>query len=464
MKNSHKGFVISVITVIVVLLVIGGGAYIYTNNKTEAPVKTPDIVSNVLTTTPVVPVICNNGQNYELTSDQRIYIDKIRMPTSYILPAGQIKLGIKNINTGEINYSLPYSYTTNEPSKIEISGNIAKDLVSSYFDYALNINISVAGLNNCGNVKQPMRIMIGDPFLGKDTAIIYPKDIIPSQVLPSGQDWADASVGQVITEYNVIKVTDIVRSLQEKIFAHKAINGDVILMGLLPSACGASGQPLGFGVGCLITSVESTTQPQWGIIFHEMGHIVENFLGELPNGLGGTYSNNRSYFGEIDKQSVGNFMYAEGIATLAALYAEKNILVNNQTYKLPSKVITGIRNQFNNDHSNYLEKLSDYESAGGVFSSMTPDVLDGIFINLAENDSINRLRWEIYPKFFKIYQNPLPIFITGPLTELQGHTYFIAGLSAASGKDLRYLFRDKWHFPIDDLYFNEIYPKLILFL
>ena len=47
MKNSQKGFVIPIIVVIVVLLAIGGGAYIYTNSKVEAPVSIPAITNNV---------------------------------------------------------------------------------------------------------------------------------------------------------------------------------------------------------------------------------------------------------------------------------------------------------------------------------------------------------------------------------------------------------------------------------
>ncbi len=51
MKSSQKGFVIPVVIAIIALLVIGGGAYIYTNTKVEAPANIPEIVSNVPTST-----------------------------------------------------------------------------------------------------------------------------------------------------------------------------------------------------------------------------------------------------------------------------------------------------------------------------------------------------------------------------------------------------------------------------
>src|SRR3989344_1843437 len=40
MKNSQKGFIVPVLIVIIALLVIGGGVYVYKNKKTEAPLNT----------------------------------------------------------------------------------------------------------------------------------------------------------------------------------------------------------------------------------------------------------------------------------------------------------------------------------------------------------------------------------------------------------------------------------------
>src|SRR3989344_3994463 len=55
MKNSQKGFIVPVLIVIIALLVIGGGVYVYKNKKTEAPLntgtpqtntQTPSVVTN----------------------------------------------------------------------------------------------------------------------------------------------------------------------------------------------------------------------------------------------------------------------------------------------------------------------------------------------------------------------------------------------------------------------------------
>lgn len=44
MKKLQKGFAIPILIAIVALLVLGGGAYIYTNNKVEAPADISNIV------------------------------------------------------------------------------------------------------------------------------------------------------------------------------------------------------------------------------------------------------------------------------------------------------------------------------------------------------------------------------------------------------------------------------------
>ena len=44
MKNSQKGFIVPILLVIIALLVVGGGVYIYKNKKTE----TPSVVNIIL--------------------------------------------------------------------------------------------------------------------------------------------------------------------------------------------------------------------------------------------------------------------------------------------------------------------------------------------------------------------------------------------------------------------------------
>jgi hypothetical protein len=51
MKNLQKGFAVPIIIAVIALLTLGGGAYIYTNTKVEAPVGLPEVIDNMPTTT-----------------------------------------------------------------------------------------------------------------------------------------------------------------------------------------------------------------------------------------------------------------------------------------------------------------------------------------------------------------------------------------------------------------------------
>jgi hypothetical protein len=105
----------------------------------------------------------------------------------------------------------------------------------------------------------------------------------------------------------------------------------------------------------------------------------------------------------------------------------------------------------------FTQKLLDYE-INKDFSTINADIIDGIFIYLAENSSLNNFGWEVYPRFYKAF---LPSSYNITMSERKGDTFFVAALSAATEDDLRFLFRDKWNFPIDDAYYNEIYPILV---
>lgn len=142
---------------------------------------------------------------------------------------------------------------------------------------------------------------------------------------------------------------------------------------------------------------------------------------------------------------------------MAALYAEYHLL--NDGYTLSQNIKTSIGKQFAADTATYAKDLAAYEASGADFDTMNANILDGIFVRIAENTAVNPYGWEAYPRLFKIYLDPLPPFVSEPLSESQGYIYFIAGLSAATGSDLRSQFRE-WGFPVDDDYYDKVYPTV----
>lgn len=405
------------------------------------------------------PGFCNDGNTYEITSPNSIYESRTRKPTSYITPGGSIQLGIKNKDTGKTLYDTGYEFQSSKPDKVSINGNIATDMVKDYDDYDMFIDITMP--SSCSNVLQPMRVIVGDPFLGTNIAFIYPKSIVPSEVAASGsvhlspnQPWATISVDKMMKTFDFVRITDLAYSLEKQLFGIAPFANDVILFGLMPPWCGGAGQPTGLGAVCLI---QPTNEPHWGVVYHEMGHdFTGHFLLEFGDGVGVLYPSNRNIF--VNWGGSHGLTFEEGIATLAQMYSIRHLVDDSQLYGISGSILESLKKQLVSNNG-YLDDLATYESKGNNFATINANILDGMFINLANDKTVNPYGWGLYPKAFKIYLGSLPSFITGPLTEIQGHTYFIAGLSAAAGVDLRPKFK-AWNFPIDDAYYAEIFPKI----
>lgn len=87
MKNSQKGFLVYIIIVIIALLIVGGGVYLYTKNKVEAPTIVPGRISNVSTST-------------ELTYSSKNFGLQFNYPTKVSVA--------ENVNEIKLSHSIPY--------------------------------------------------------------------------------------------------------------------------------------------------------------------------------------------------------------------------------------------------------------------------------------------------------------------------------------------------------------------
>jgi hypothetical protein len=398
--------------------------------------------------------ICNDGISYELSSNHVAYDRNSRQETSYIIPGTSIKLGIKNLQTGITDFNSGYTFESDKPSVVKIQGNLGIDNITKYDNYDMLVNVSIPELRNCKNIKQPIKTIIGDPFLQDDIGYIYPKSIIPKNVLNPNQEWATISVEQAMNKFQLPKTAELTYKLQTDLFGVKPINGDAIILALMPSWCGGAGPITGFGVGCLIGP---NNEPQWGVIFHEIGHVFTgHFQLEWVDGLGGIYPTNSKIFMTFSDNF--GLAFSEATATLASMYTEYYLIKNYSQYGLNQDTFDSLDRHFKT-RQGYVNDLRNYEKDGNNFAKIDANILDGIFIEIANDNGINPFGWDLYPRAFKAYLNPLPSFISGPLTGIQSHTYFIASLTAASGSDLRTKFKG-YGFPIDDAYFEKILPVL----
>jgi hypothetical protein len=211
------------------------------------------------------------------------------------------------------------------------------------------------------------------------------------------------------------------------------------------AVCGASGNPirLGWSWGqavhnsCYIVNDPANRVPQWFVMWHEMGH---NF----------TCACNSFNMFLRTPSDAHNGAYSEGLASLAAMWSWKAVGAN------PTGVgQTGLDNlnqHFQNYASNFRQRLARYQSGGADYSTIDPDIVDGILLEMFDQYGM-KIWFDLFSSFLPSEQ-PLPL----PLDTVEKQaTWFVAAMSASTGQDLRSFFASEYGFPID----NPAWPAIL---
>jgi hypothetical protein len=357
-----------------------------------------------------------------------------------------------------INNEILYSIDNPEdnPNMVNLENYNLLDKTQNYSDI-VGVSYISFFFKNYGVVSNTTVILIGDPFIGNFSAFVIPADLIPKNEGNPNVP-GELPFGEMMKKYNVASIADTAWTIQRSLVGVAEYSEDYepLIIGFDYPVCGLAGFPVLLGYGCIETP---SSEPFWGVIFHETGHNqVSHIFGADP----------WTFNGQNAKRFSGMQVpyYSEGFASLNGLYALQEMIkypdkygINNVTLISLKSYFQGMRGYLTNicDRPDYPCSIQDYEQRGSPFGIMSADVIDGIFIYLAENNSLNSFGWEVYPRFYKAF---LPSDYNLAIDDsLKGNTFFIAGLSSATGTDLRPMFK-KWNFPINDTYFNEIYPKL----
>jgi len=217
------------------------------------------------------------------------------------------------------------------------------------------------------------------------------------------------------------------------------------------TVCGGSGNPIGLGydptrpVSCI--QIEGNGAPHFGVMAHEVGHNVVGACPPLsamlfPSGLPHSFS------------------YSEGIATLLSMIVQAAFLEGPLHYGLDADMVAAagdprVYASLPHCRQGFQAALEAYTAAGSNYVDLTPDVLDGIFVRLADIYG-----WGFYQRFFAAFWPPTPSFPLQVTTDEQQAAVFAAALSTAVGEDLRDMLRSQWGFPIDDACYDLVRPWL----
>ncbi|HOW69996.1 MAG TPA: kelch repeat-containing protein [Phycisphaerae bacterium] len=259
-------------------------------------------------------------------------------------------------------------------------------------------------------------------------------------------------LAKLAADYDQVAATDIAYRAQRDLIGSLPYRGGLhyfvcdVTNDDSTAVCGLAGtNPIRLGwsfvspdpKSCYIVADPVRPVPQWGIIFHELGH---NFI--LASGP--------LYQFITTPGSMLDFTYSEGLATLCGMWTRHCLAA------CPSAVGSlgrgSIDTDFDNARASYQRQLVEYKNAGKNYRSLTPDLMDGIFYEVYE--AYGPKAWFDLLSTFQPAWEGLPVTIND---EAKQATWIVAAFSASAGQDLRDHFSSEYGFPID----NTAWPSML---
>jgi hypothetical protein len=213
--------------------------------------------------------------------------------------------------------------------------------------------------------------------------------------------------------------------------------------------CGISGNPIRIGwnikgnqwQNCLLVPFLPPRSPQWGVIFHELGHNFTWPSYTFAVGLG-----------------MGLADYSEGIATAIGLATSLEILRNPTQYHPSSETEASIEWVLVRDTTGYSGDLQNWLNGGAPFSAYNANIVDGIWLRYQRerpSDFVHRFFLPLQQQYESSISRLFPTIDN--LGNDGRHTFYAALVSAAAGRDLSSTFTATYHFPIVQSLFGDLY-------
>jgi hypothetical protein len=287
-----------------------------------------------------------------------------------------------------------------------------------------------------------------EEIVGENTVLYYPVQV------------KDVDVESVVQASQLPTVNEYTYRIQERLMGLRPFNGarQIIEVDFGESetsrVCGISGNPfrLGWNInaqaavwrGCFLRFPD--TMPMWFVHYHEMGH---NFT--LPSIM----------FGQGLGSGVGP-LYVEGLASAMAIETMADILAFPEEFPLRSEVLESIRDEQNWFREVVLEDFQEWIDAGAPFDQINANITDAMWHLYRDErgpDFGTRFFYPLHPGHFEKDGSPLPALLDKikAAGETGEHTFFIALMSVAAGRDLSTRFVDEYNYPFDPSLFDEAY-------
>jgi hypothetical protein len=209
--------------------------------------------------------------------------------------------------------------------------------------------------------------------------------------------------------------------------------------------CSSPGNPIRLGTGTnnLTACTGGEDWIQWGFLgaeiasnlLHQAGFL--DFLADLPDAP----------------------EYARGLAVAISVSCFDEFLSNSEGYALAPATLASFRGTHlalmpDAVRSAHFQLLREYEAMPLYHERFNSDILDAQLTQLADEHGSRFLF-----RLLSVFTPPEERFL-GFANEIQRLTFWVAACSAAAGVDLRDRFAEKWGYPVDQGFFEDILPQL----
>ena len=362
-------------------------------------------------------------------------------------PTGALILNVANADGTPVNLAgrnISF-FGGNSVASVNGTGMVTAHRPPQSFGETPYIRASVDGnaSSNAAVIRVTTNTLGLDMFLLEQSNVAF---YIPEQI-------GDFNYRQVFSDYDIARIINLAYEFEAQLSGLRPFDAALQYLvgepypGDSTGPCGLSGNPIRLGAdvdnvqfSCLAVTSRPAI-PHWAVYLHELGH---NF----------TFASVR--FAQFKRGSnVGNsnFIYSEALASIVGLYAAEMMQREAAQYGIPASTVEAVMSQFG--HAEETPALSDYIESGSVYSQINVAVLYDMMATIVDNyDGYDTLY-----RFFSVFlpsDVPLPFNID---SDARQATFFVAAMSAADETNLRPLFRE-WGFPLDDTYYDQIYPQV----
>lgn len=381
--------------------------------------------------------------------------------TSQIIKQFKITGGLKAINiplgkTAKLLFSNNGAITATLPSNLKLFSSVDTlsvkgNLVSATGDYSQLRDLGdILAVDQCYFIQDRMKVAEGDIWQGKDNTIVYPGNM-RSVDFPGQSQCPDISLKQMIDDGSYIKANDLAYQMSKDLY----FGGD---QNHLPWD--------GYPVLYKYSNGENASYNQLYILANKYYlmrncHLQYNFH-ELGHGF--TLYNDDRLSKTLDEQE-----YYETIASFGPCYIQKQIVDHHNQYNISDGVAQNIADSIcitDYQDNRIYDLINTYEADPNfdrlMHGSGYNEFIYAVVVKYARENANPNI--DVIKRFFRIYWPDVPMSLfTSADTKDKKHTFFVASISAAVGRDLRNDFR-AWSFPVDDNYFDKIYKKMNIIL